>query len=510
MQLSLQRPGWMQWQTLLLCLVAAPVCVSIAKLAGDSTLKTKVALMAALLFPVIAVATGRLRELLLVCWIGSLTYNRQYFSFEFLTGNEGTQGPYWIVSDIFLAGLLAEWIYRAVVRREATPARGPAFWPWFLPLALMGVVSLLVATRPDWTAYEMLRTARILLILAYVRHNFGRTEWWVAIAAMGLTMVGQSMIGAKEVATGRSGLLGAEVTTSLGGFENVFDQETFYGMVRATGTMNHPPNYACYLMLVIPVFLGLTLTLGSRALRVSAFLIFLAGCVGLGCSMSRLPIALVLAEVGALVAILVFLRELSARQALGLAFVSIFALMLIAYPLRQKIIDRITRDFTASVDQRADGNRVALAMFEEAPWFGVGLNNSKAHMLKFVPELAWAFENEDFLTRTMHSRSIAAMGNGFLFVAVELGTFGVLAYAIFLTGMLVAGGRAVARTTGALRAACLGLIVGMIGVLLEQTIDFSVWVDPQLYTNALVLGMLTLAPYLAWRPSPPLTGGPVS
>ena len=473
--------------------------MAIGNAAAGSSTKTKVALIMALLFPVVAVVTGQLRLLLLISWVGSLTYNRQYFSFEFLTGNEGTQGPYWIVSDIFLAGLLLEWIYRVVIRRESSRANGPAFWPWFLPLALMGVVSLFVATRPDWTAYELLRTLRILVILAYVRHNFGPAEWWAAILAMGLTMTGQSLIGVKEVVTGRSGLLGAELTTSVAGYENVFDQESFYGMTRATGTLNHPPNFACYLMLVVPVFLGLALTFRPPLLRLGALLIFLAGCVGLGCSMSRLPIALVLFEGAAVLAVLVFLRDLSLKQALGLLFVAIFGLMLVAFPLRQKIMDRITRDFKESVDQRAEGNRVAVAMFKETPWFGVGLNNSKAHMLKYVPDLAWAFENEDFLTQTMHSRSIAAMGNGFLFVAVELGAVGVLAYAIFLAGSLVVGVRAVLQSSGPVRAACLGLIAGMIGVLLEQTIDFSVWVDPQLYTHALALGMLTLAPWLARR-----------
>lgn len=499
MELSVRSHSSKQWQVLLLSLLLAPVTVAIGNAAGAATTKTKVALVGALLFPVVAVVTGQLRLLLLFCWVGSLTYNRQYFSFEFLTGNEGTQGPYWIVSDIFLAGLVIEWAYRVVIRRETTRAAGRAFWPWFLPLALTGVVSLFVATRPDWTAYEMLRTLRILLILSYVRHNFGKAEWWTAILAMGLTMTGQSLIGVKEVATGRSGLLGAEVTTSVAGYENVFDQESFYGMTRATGTLNHPPNFACYLMLIIPAFLGLALTLPSRLQRAGALLILVAGCVGLGCSMSRLPIALVLAEGVAVLAVLVFLRELSAKQALGLTFVAIFALMLAAIPLRQKIMDRITRDFRESVDQRAEGNRVAIAMFEEAPWFGVGLNNSKAHMLKFVPDLAWAFENEDFLTGTMHSRSIAAMGNGFLFVAVELGAIGVMAYAIFLVGSFVSGARSVMETTGPMRAACLGLTIGMAGVLLEQTIDFSVWVDPQLYTHALVLGMLTLAPSFAGR-----------
>jgi O-Antigen ligase len=469
----------------------------ISNLLGEASLKLRVAAAAALLLPVVAAVTGRLKELLLIAWVGSLTYNRQYFSFEALTGNLGTQGPYWIVSDIFLAGLLLEWLYQTVVRkRPAAPPQGPSFSPWYLPLAGMGLISLLVAPHPDWTMYEMIRSVKFCLILWYVRRQFGKREWWIAVVAMGVAMVGQSVIGLKEVITGHSGLLGADVSTSVGGYENVFDQETFYGGVRATGTMNHPPNLACYLILLIPLFLGLSLTLRSARLRLGAALFCVMGCVGLVCNQSRWPALLLVGELAVVLCGLVVLKEISWRSAAGLTFLSILVAMLAAFPLRNKIIDRFTQDFSASIDQRAEGNRVAFAMIEESPWLGVGLNNSKDHLVKYVPDLAWALENEDFLTREMHSRSIAAMGNGFLFVTVELGVIGTLAYAVYLFGNLLVSFRSVLRTEGAVRGACLGLTMGTIGVLLEQFIDFSIWVDPQFYTSALVVAMLTMAPTL--------------
>ena len=492
-------PHWQsspRWPTAVFAGLTALAAVEIANKLGDAPLKSRLAIFAALAFPVIAVVTGRLKELLLICWVGSLTYNRQYFSFEFITGNLGTQGPYWILSDIFLAALLLEWACEAVLKKQSSPARGMPFWPWYMPLAAMGLVSLLVATRPDWTLYEMIRTLKFCVILWYVRHRFGVVEWWTAVVAMGVAMVAQSALALKEVVTGRSGLLGTEVSTSLGGFEDVFSQENFYGMVRGIGTMNHPPNLACYLILLIPVFLGLSLTLRSRRLRVGAAAVFLAGCIGLGCTMSRLPWILAVVEAALLLVSLVALMDISWRLALGLTFTSILALIMVMIPLRDKIMDRLTRDFTASVEQREEGNRVAFAMIEESPWLGVGLNNSKEHMLKYIPEMAWAFENEDFLTRTMHSRSIAAMGNGYLFVAVELGIVGTFAYALYLIGTFVMGLRSIARTSGAPRAVCLGLVLGTAGMLVEQFIDFSVWVDPLLYTGALVVAMVSLAPSL--------------
>jgi hypothetical protein len=494
---STARPlSRLRWPVLLLALLAVVVSLKIANSVGEGSTKSRIVALAVLAFPVVAVVTGRLKQLLLICWVGSLTYNRQYFSFEAITGNIGTQGPYWIISDVFLAGLLLHWLYEAAVLKKATPARGAAFWPWCLPFAAIGVMSLLVAIHPEWTLFELIRTVKFGIVLCYVRHQFDVEAWWTAVVALGLTMSAQSLIGIKEVVTGRSGFLGAEVSTTVGGFENVLSQESFYGWVRATGTMNHPPNLACYLMLIIPVFLGLTLTLRSPLLRLGAGLLTILGCAGLVCTMSRWPGALTVIEIGAVMVCLVAFGELSWRHAAGLTVIAICALIMVLVPMRDKVMDRLTRDFSASVDQRAEGNRVALAMIEEAPWFGVGLNNSKAHILKFIPELAWAFDNEDYLTRIMHSRSIAAMGNGFLFVTVELGIVGTAAYALYLLGSFGMAFRAIFRTRGAVKAACLGLTLGTAGVLLEQLVDFSVWIDPQLYTSALVVGMLTLAPTL--------------
>src|SRR6185436_5028543 len=44
---------------------------------------------------VTAILLRRPKQILLLCWVVSLTYNRQYFSFEALVGYQGSFGPYW-------------------------------------------------------------------------------------------------------------------------------------------------------------------------------------------------------------------------------------------------------------------------------------------------------------------------------------------------------------------------------------------------------------------------------
>ncbi len=481
-------------------LLVAAVCAFVVALSvrlAESGVKTTGIVLVALTFPAAAVYYGRLRELLVAGWVIALTYNRQYFSFEAITGNNGTQGPYWIAADIFFIALLLLWAADAVRGSQLAAARSRRLWPWFAPLAVACVLSITASQRPEWSAYELIRFVKFGLVLAYIRHNFGRREWIAAVAALGLAMSFQSLVGVKEIVTGHSGVLGlGQQITGLDGYEDVFSEQSFYGWVRATGTMNHPPNLACYLILVIPVFLALGLTARSRRLRVVSLGVFLLGCVGLACTLSRWPWALAGGEILLVLATLVALRQLPLLRAAGMLLTGVLALLLALVPIRQKVMDRLTRDLTESVDQRAEGNRVALSMIAESPIVGIGLNNSKLHILRYMPDLAWAVENEDFLTHEMKSRSLAAMGNGFFFVAVETGVLGSIGFVICLIGSSVCALRAIGGTRGAVRGASLGISLGLLAMLLQQLVDFSLWVDPLLYSAALCIGLLHVAPVL--------------
>ena len=155
------------------------------------------------------------------------------------------------------------------------------------------------------------------------------------------------------------------------------------------------------------------------------------------------------------------------------------------------------------MQQRADGNRVAIDMISDSPLIGIGLNNSKLHVLKYVPELEWAVTNDEFLVREMNVRSIAAMGNGFYFVTVETGLLGTLAFIVALAGSLLIIVRSVRGVRGPACGVCIGLGLGLAAVLGEQLVDFSLWVDPILYTIAIILGLLNLAPAVLGETTPP-------
>jgi O-antigen ligase len=260
--------------------------------------------------------------------------------------------------------------------------------------------------------------------------------------------------------------------------------------------MNHPPNLASYLTLLIPLALALSLTLNGLQFRLLAALFFLTGSVGLACTLSRVPWVMTAAAVVIVFLGLAWFRDISLKQSLGALAIGIFALMAGLIPVRDKLMDRLSGDFIASVDQRADGIRAATAVIEQSPFIGIGLNNSRLFVEKYLPSVGFITDTEEFLVRDMHVRAFAAMGNAYLYVAVEMGIVGILTLVTCLAGTFIIGWRAICQTGGSIRGAALGLTAGWFGVLGGQTVDHSIFVDPVFYTMALVFALLNLAPAL--------------
>jgi hypothetical protein len=408
-------------------------------------------------------------------------------------------GFYWILADIPFLVLLAIWLYEAIQGnksgRVSRPA--PALWPWFLPYAGIALLSIVVAERPDWTIIELMRYVRFGLILWYVSHNVGVRQWWVIVIALGCATAAQSAIAVKEIVTGKSGVFGASgLDEQMAAMAANFDQENFYGWVRGTGTMNHPPNLASYLTLVIPAILGLTLTFKNVQLRLISALFFLAGAAGLAATLSRLPWIMAGMAIVGVFLLLSVLREIPLKQSLGCMAIGVFILGLCLIPVRDKLMRRITGDLSASVDQRADGLKAAMTVVvEENPIIGIGLNNTRLFVERFLPDLTWIDETDQLLV-AMNMRSISTLGNAFSYVAVETGILGFLAFTVLLIGTFVIGARAVFRTTGPARGVSLGLTLGWLGVLGGQVVDHSIFVDPVMYTMAIVFALLNLTPTL--------------
>jgi putative inorganic carbon (hco3(-)) transporter len=497
-------PGQTRGQRLLWLLAAAGV--GLAALAGvialeGSDYKVWVVAMAAVLSLPLLVVLKRARVILLFCWVFALSYNRQYFVFESLVGYQGTSGPYVMLADICLAGLLGLWLYDRT-RRGPAAAIGRSFWPWFLPFAAACFLSVFVADRTDWALFEMLRIVKMGVLLAYIRHNFGRAEWMTCVLALSLAISFQSAVAIKEVATQKQGVIGSQDLAEESGEEDLashFEGGKFYGMIRGVGTLAHPPYLACFLLLGMPPLLALALTARRRRAMLCG-IAFLIACGGMVCTMSRFPAILAVGQIVVVVVALAGMRILPVKHALGVTILTLFIAALAVLPFEKKIMDRMKGDFDESVQYRWDGFDAAVSAIEDHPFLGLGLNNTKLHFHKYLPAFDWAFSTEDFATHLLHLRAPVAFSNGFLFIGEQTGVIGFVAFLIFVGGALVTGVWATARTSGEPRVICLGLVVGMLGALGEQIIDTPLWVDPNLYIFTLFAGMVCVAPQIFAEP----------
>jgi len=61
---------------------------------------------------------------------------------------------------------------------------------------------------------------------------------------------------------------------------------------------------------------------------------------------------------------------------------------------------------------------------------------------------------------------------------------------IFYLGILYRGVRSTLAASGVWQAIGVGLLVGIVGVLGQGFVDFSFWVDPILYTFAIIAALL--------------------
>ena len=473
----------------LLGLLACVAALSVPSLGN----RARLALVLGPALLLFALWSGRPRLVFLFAWVALLTYNRQFFSFDSVFGDYGSQGAYWIPADPALLALFVVWGLERRRRRAPSAPVGLPSWPLLLPYALVAIASSLAAAHPIWGAFELLRVIRFALVLYYVRRNFGRAELWTCVAAFAVVTLLQSGLATlqvvRNVGSGLTSLVGAQgpsdnsITVEFAGQEQV----------RGAGTMVHPNILAPYLLFLLPVFAALALTLSDRRWRTLAGATAAVGLVGVVSTMSRLPFALALLELIAVAVVLTRLRAVSVEKALGAAFAAAFVGTLILLPLAGKVQARLTADFRESIELRERYNRAALGIASRRPVLGVGLNNFRAYLAQEEPEFAQMLDEGEFARKQIGLRVAAPVHNFYLLVLSETGALGLLTFLLFLAGIIYRGFVAVARTEDKERAVVLGLVVGLLAQVLQQTMDYSLWADPSYYTLALITSLLKVA-----------------
>ncbi|MDH3386407.1 MAG: O-antigen ligase family protein, partial [Gammaproteobacteria bacterium] len=396
-------------------------------------------------------ASRRGREVLLFVWIVALTYNRQFWSFAPIVGDHGAFGPYWMIADLALLALLVYWAFEVVILKIPQQPKSLRLMPWYGPFAIAAALSVVGAPEPAWALGDLSRIAKLGLVLLYFRYNVGPRQWWVIIAGLGAAVAIQSGLGILEVVSGRTGVLGIFGISDINVQESLGINELFGGWTRATGTVAHPPYLAAFFLLTVPIFMSLALTLPINTIRLLCIGVTGLGAIGMICTLTRMPIAVMLAQTVLLVTLLTAMRQISIMRIVALIGFTGLAVGLIGILGAELILERLTSDLKASVDERFEGYATALKMLGDHPLFGVGLNNYGAVMEQYDPSTAWGITDkwQRVATQITHMRLLAGPLNGYLYVASVTGLVGLAAFLWLALGGIVLGSRAIKRNRGA-------------------------------------------------------------
>lgn len=471
---------------------------------GDPTLKKIIKLVLFVCLMTVIAVTRQPKRVLLFTWIVALTYNRQYFSFDSIIGDYDSHGLYWVPADPVFAALLLIWVWERITGRLAPVAPSRALWPWVLPFVIACTVSALTAQHMVWSFNELARLVKFGLILLYIRYNFGKAEWWTAVAGVGCAILAQSALGVLQVAFNFGGSL-SDLVRSETVHEHVAIEVMGSKRRRAVGTMVNPNIYGPYLLLVVPMFFGLVLTFRHMALRLLCGVVVVSGVTAVALTLSRLPWAVMAFDLVMLLVLLTWWNKDRVRSNLAVLIVGSLLTLTALLPQIDFIYDRFMGNFTESVEFRDRYNDIAIAMWTERPVLGIGLNHFMGDLGRYDTELSEKHEKWKPLRKLVSSRAIIPVHNLYLLILAETGTLGFVGILIVIVGVVRAGLHGVHRTSGAAQGACIGLLVAIGGQFIQQTMDFSLWVDPSFYTFALVVGLLNTAPGAV---GDPLSGPP--
>jgi putative inorganic carbon (hco3(-)) transporter len=438
-----------------------------------------VAIVVVLTLVGIALACKVLKETVLVVWVVSMSIFRPYQAPGSLLGLEGL---YLVPSEILLVGLYGIWAIELVFLKRPLVRYSYPVWPFFIPFVIACTISAAQSTNPSWALADISRLIRIVPIFVYCRYNLGRKEWQLCLGALCLAVLFQVALGVIQVTTRK--LL----------------PDDLEGPARAQGMMEHPNILADYLLLMFPAGIAMALAPTRRPLRIIAIAIAAISGLGIVITLSRIPWVLMIGQCLLAGVTLVVLRMLSFKRLVGLGAVALICAILAALPFAQKIQDRLQGDFKDSIRFRSELNAVALRVFENNPFIGVGLNNLSLHLISIASKYGYhdlLFSQQDWREGEADAMiRRVTVHNLYLFMLAETGLLGLLALLLYLLSAAAAGIYAVSVSRGTLRAASAGLTIGIIGVMLHNLGEIALWFEPVMHSFALVFMMAAVAPSL--------------
>jgi O-antigen ligase len=445
-----------------------PVQLALAVLAGllsgvsvlfDMPIKMKAAGLMALGFGVFLLMVSYPERVLLF----ALAFSVPFFIGKDLEGfltRGGHIGGFSAVG-LHLTDVLVFALLMLHLARLATGRSQIRFFPSTTVPALVWIVasalSLINARDVDVATIQTIGMGRLFLLYFVVANTVADEDdmKWL-IAGLFLGLLSQALLGFYQGTVGRP--LGLFFLGEGSVHHQTLDQGLAY---RAQGTLGTPNGYAMYLVVAMSFALPLTLSRAWGYYRALASLVLGVGIPALVLSLSRGGwISFVAASA---VALILAIRRglLKMHTVVLLTCAACVLVLLISIIGANLIVRRFTSEDHGSAETRVDLAKGALAMIQDHPALGVGLNNYTLHMPHY-----------DWTSLQLWGRP-AVVHNIYLLVAAETGLVGLATFLWFLASLLAQAWRLVSQArSDALWTVGIGVFAAYTALALHNAVDY--------------------------------------
>ncbi|MBT0652933.1 O-antigen ligase family protein [Geomobilimonas luticola] len=421
------------------------------------------------LFPIIviysilfmAIGLKDIKRFLVLTGVLSLPLQIDYTIMNTLWADRGwSQGILLRLSDVSFIMLAVVIVWENMRKNNSLlllPTR--IFWP-FVGFVMACLFSFVNSKSIIVSGYQVAMITKIFFLYCVVMYNYviGEKEMRFAINCMVACMLIQSVIAiAQTYFLFNVGFLRTGPTV-----EEIIQLDS--GMIRASGTTTHPNSLASFIVPIlisyIAIYLGDKKSMyGTLIISLSLFALILTNSRGAWIGFS-------VGLVGMLY-LLVHHKQIKTKQ-----LMPVFVLVMIVFVATSPLIyERIVGDDHNSAMSRWPLIQLAVLMFKEHPFVGVGINT-------------FMLTVKDYLPQSLSDIYLYSVHNQYLLVLSESGIFGLITFIWIMVSMqkgvtLNAGsGRTFARRLG------IGTSMGFLAIALHMMVD--------IYVSEIALGTIMI------------------
>jgi len=374
------------------------------------------------------------------------------------------------LSYLPLLALLFIWLYRRIVWHKPLSISTVGLFP-LLGLVAISSVSTLHADNQMFAAFDLFALVFMGLTYVYVSSDLrDKRDLRLVLVVFIVTGVAEAIIAIGQNLTGSS--LGLEIFGARKFITGFVGLET---LSRVTGTLGHPSSMAEYFDLVIPVSFAMLFYPMSRTLKVLLGLGVFTQVIGQAMSYSRGGIFWTMIAIVAII-MFQFSRRLGVLRGAFVTFAISAFIVLMVVVIPSPIQKGLFRTEAASAYGRVPLMKVASNVIQNHPFLGVGLNNyvQAARKYDYTPEK---------LTTSWNT----AVHNVYLFIAGEVGLFGLVFFVYLLIKVLWHLLPAVRMADPLISNFSLGIMSGLLALLMHWMTDLGSW--PSINWFWFVLGL---------------------